>query len=109
MKRYLQYTAKLKKYTANYYVQYDLIWVKVCFFYFIYYIEIHIYNIYGGGGLVAKLCPTYDLMDCSPPGSSVMGFPGQEYWSGFPFPSQEIIPIQGLNLPLLNYRWIIYF
>ena len=24
-------------------------------------------------------------MDCSPPGSSVMGFPRQEYWSGLPF------------------------
>ena len=28
----------------------------------------------GGGGLVAKLCPIlYNLMDCSPPGSSVHG------------------------------------
>ena len=26
-------------------------------------------------------------MDCSPPLSSVHGFPRQEYWSGFPFPS----------------------
>ena len=26
-------------------------------------------------------------MDCSPPGSSVHGFPGQEYWSALPFPS----------------------
>ena len=25
-------------------------------------------------------------MDCSPPGSSVHGFPRQEYWSGLPFP-----------------------
>ena len=28
-----------------------------------------------------------DPMDCSLPGSSVMGFPRQEYWSGLPFPS----------------------
>ena len=28
-----------------------------------------------------------DPMDCSPPGSSVMGFPRQEYWSALPFPS----------------------
>ena len=28
----------------------------------------------GGGGLVAKLCPTHcDPMNCSPPGSSVHG------------------------------------
>ena len=27
-----------------------------------------------------------DPMDCSPPGSSVQGFPRQEYWSGLPFP-----------------------
>ena len=28
----------------------------------------------GGGGLVAKSCPTlFDTMDCSPPGSSVHG------------------------------------
>ena len=26
-------------------------------------------------------------MDCSPPGSSSMGFPRQENWSGLPFPS----------------------
>ena len=26
-------------------------------------------------------------MECSPPGSSVLGFPGQEYWNGLPFPS----------------------
>ena len=32
---------------------------------------------------VAQLCPTLsDLMDCSLPGSSVHGFPRQEYWSG---------------------------
>ena len=38
--------------------------------------------------LVAKSCPTFcDPMDCSLPGSSVHGFPRQEYWSGLPFPS----------------------
>ena len=31
-----------------------------------------------------RLC---DLMDCSPPGSSVHEFPRQEYWSGLPFPT----------------------
>ena len=35
---------------------------------------------------VAWSCPTlHDPMDCSPLGSSV-GFFGQEYWSGLPFP-----------------------
>ena len=32
------------------------------------------FNHFGGGGLVAKSCPTVcDPMDCSPPGSSVHG------------------------------------
>ena len=35
-----------------------------------------------------QLCPTFcEPMDCSPPGSSSMGFPRREYWSGLPFPS----------------------
>jgi len=34
------------------------------------------------------LCPTLsDLMDCSLPGSSSVGFSRQEYWSGVPLPS----------------------
>ena len=34
---------------------------------------------------VAQSCPTLsDPMDCSPPGSSSMGFSRQEYWSGVP-------------------------
>ena len=36
-------------------------------------------------------------MDCSPPGSSSMEFPRQEYWSGLPFLLQGIFPTQGLN------------
>ena len=40
--------------------------------------------------LIGQSCPTlYDPMDCSPPGSSVLGFPRQEYWSGLPFPSPD--------------------
>ena len=31
-------------------------------------------------------------MDCSPPGSSSMGFPRQEYWNGLPFPSLGDLP-----------------
>ena len=30
------------------------------------------------------------------------GFPRQEYWSGLPFPSQEIFPTQGSNLCILH-------
>ena len=37
---------------------------------------------------VAQSCPTLsDPMDCSLPGSSVLGFSRQEYWSGVPLPS----------------------
>ena len=37
---------------------------------------------------VAQSCPTLnDPMDCSPPGSSILGFSRQEYWSGVPLPS----------------------
>ena len=43
--------------------------------------------------LVAKSYPTlYDHMDCSPPGTSVHGFPRQEYWSELPFPSPGDLP-----------------
>ena len=36
--------------------------------------------------MCAQSCPTLcDTMDCSPLGSSV-GFPRQEYWSGWLFP-----------------------
>ena len=39
-----------------------------------------------GAQLLSSVWPC-NPMDCSPPGSSVHGFPGQEYWSGLPFPS----------------------
>ena len=40
-----------------------------------------------GGGLVTQSCLTLcNPMDCSPPGSSVHGFPRQEYWSGLSCP-----------------------
>ena len=39
-------------------------------------------------GFVMQSCPTLrGLMDCSPPGSTVHGFPKEEHWSGLPFPS----------------------
>ena len=42
---------------------------------------------------VAQSCPTLcDLVDCSPPGSSVYGILQEEYWSGLPFPSPGDLP-----------------
>ena len=42
---------------------------------------------------VSQLCPTFcNPMNCSPPSSSVHGFPGKEYWSGLPFPSPGDLP-----------------
>ena len=46
----------------------------------------------------APSCPTLcDLMDCSPPGSSVVEFSRQEYWSGLPFPSPGDLPHPGIK------------
>ena len=48
--------------------------------------------------LVARSCPTLcNPMDYSPPGSSVMGFPRQDYWSGLPFPSPGDRPNPGIE------------
>ena len=52
----------------------------------------------GGGGLVAKLCPTLAtpwLVACQAPLS--MGFSRQEYWSGLPFPSPGDLPDPGIE------------
>ena len=61
-----------------------------------------------GGVLCTKLlqlCPTLcNAMDCNPPGSSVHGFPRQEYWSGLPFPSPEDLPDPGIESPLLYWQ-----
>ena len=47
---------------------------------------------------VALSCPTLcDLMDCSPPGSSVPGFSRQEYWIGLTFPSRGHLPNPGIE------------
>ena len=46
--------------------------------------------------LVAQLCPTLCApVDCSPSGSSVHGFPRQEYWSGLPFLPPGDLPSPG--------------
>ena len=36
-------------------------------------------------------------MDYSPPGSSTMGFPRQEYYSGLPFPTPGVLPKPGIK------------
>ena len=50
----------------------------------------HYLILQGGGGLVAKSCPTLAIpwsVACQAPLS--MGFLRQEYWSGLPFPTLE--------------------
>ena len=42
-------------------------------------------------------------MDCSPPGSSVMGFSRQEYRSGLPYPLPEDLPNPGIESESLTY------
>ena len=48
-----------------------------------------------------KLCSVvsdfFNLIDDSPPGSSVHGFPRQEYWGGLPFPSPRDLPDPGIK------------
>ena len=60
--------------------------------------------------LVTKSCPTRgDPMDCSPPGSSVLGIShaGVEYWSGLPFPSPGDLSNPGIEpmSPALDRHW----
>ena len=60
--------------------------------------------------LVVQSCLSLqDLMDCSPPGSSVHGILCQEYWNGSPFPPPGDFPAQGLKLDVLYYRQIFFF
>ena len=48
---------------------------------------------------LAQLCPAlWDSMDCSQPGSSVMGFFRQENWSWLSFPPLGDLPTQRSNL-----------
>ena len=41
--------------------------------------------------------PLCDPMDYSPPGSSVHGFPRQEYWNGLPFRPPGDLPHPGIE------------
>ena len=47
-------------------------------------------------------CPTLcNPLDCSPPGSSVPGFSGQEHWSDLPCPPPGDLPNPGIELESL--------
>ena len=63
----------------------------------------------GGGGLVAKSCPTLVTpWTVALQASLSMGFSRQEYWNGLPFPSPGDLPTQESNPGLLHYRQILY-
>ena len=54
------------------------------------------------GGMVLCVCCVLspalcDLVDCSPPGSSVHGLSQQEYWSGLLFPPPGDLPDPGIE------------
>ena len=60
----------------------------------------------GGGGLVAKSCPTLATpwtVACQAPLS--IGFSRQECWSGFPFPPPGGLLTQRSNLCLMSLHW----
>ena len=61
--------------------------------------------------LVTQLCPIlWGPMDCSLPGSSVLGdSPGKNIGVGFHALLQVIFPTQGSNPGLPNCRWIVYY
>ena len=52
----------------------------------------------GGGGLVAKSCPTLATpWSVARQAPLSMGFSRQEYWSGLPFPSPGDLPDPGIE------------
>ena len=55
-------------------------------------------GIIGGGGLVAKSCPTLAIpWTISHQAPLSLGFSRQEYWSDLPFPSPVDLPDAGLE------------
>ena len=50
----------------------------------------------------------WDPTDCSPPGSSSMGFSRQEYWSRLPCSPPGNLPDLGIEPGLPYCRWILY-
>ena len=62
----------------------------------------------GGGGLVAKSCPTLGnpmgYIACQAPLS--IRFSRREYWSGLPFPTPGDFPDPGIKLAsLMSLHW----
>ena len=60
------------------------------------------------GALAAQLLSHVTLCDprdCSPSVSPVQGISRQQYWSGWPFPTQGIFLTQGSNPCLLRCTW----
>ena len=58
-----------------------------------------------GGGVVTQSCPTLcNPMDVACQAPLSMGFPRQEYWSGYPLPSLGELPDPGTEIwsPLLQ-------
>ena len=59
--------------------------------------------------LATLSCPTHVTpWTVACPSLLRMEFSRKKYWSGQPFPSPGIFPIQGLNLGFLHCRWILY-
>ena len=53
---------------------------------------------FGKWSEVTQSCLTLcDTMDCNLPGSSILEFSRQEYWSGLPFPSPGDLPNPGIE------------
>ena len=46
----------------------------------------------------------FDPIDCNSPGSSVLGFSKQEYWSGLPSPPPGDLPNPGIKLTSLALK-----
>ena len=69
----------------------------------------NVYAVFGGGGVVAKPCPTLATLwtvACQAPLS--MNSPGKNTGVGCPFLLQGIFPTQGSNPGLLHCRQILY-
>ena len=51
------------------------------------------YRLYGGGGLVAKSCPTLEtLWTVARQAPLSIVFPREEHWDGLPFPAPRDLP-----------------
>ena len=57
--------------------------------------------------LIKTVSGKWGFRAVSLPGSSVMGFSRQEYWSGLPFPPPGDLPDPGIKLCLLHCRQIL--